>query len=167
MVNYMKKIIYQNLINKEIVKGLNRATSLRKTRRMFEKWCLNEWQEKRNVYFVTFTFSDDYLPFNRKKFVDYLSKTCRVKSILYEDYGKENDRFHLHGFISVTKKLNIKEKDYFNKFGFVKLENANLKMVDYVIKYSTKFIIRYDYSVNGELKIHNFRTIKTNPKFRL
>lgn len=163
----MKKIIYQNLINKEIFKGLNKASSLRKTRRMFKNWCLKEWYNNQVVYFVTFTFNNEHLPFNRKKFVDYLSKTCKVKTILYEDYGKENDRFHLHGFLSVTKKLDIKEKDYFNKFGFVKLENACLKMVDYAVKYSTKFAIRYKKNGNGELKSCNFRTIKTNPKIKL
>ena len=156
--------MFQYLLNKQIENGKNRASSLRRTRRMFESWCLSEWEHKKYVYFATFTFNDEHLPFNRKVFVDYLRRTCKIKVILYEDYGKENDRFHLHGFISINKKLDIKNNDYFNKFGFVKLENATLKSVDYCVKYATKFSNRYDLKDDGELKLHSFRTIKTTPK---
>ena len=129
----------QFVINRCVVKGCEKASSLRRTRRLVEKELLNYYNNNWNVYFATFTFNDNYLPFNRTKFVNYLRNTCKIHALLYSDYGKDNNRFHLHGFIMTKKELDIKNKDYFNKFGFTHFEYGNLKGVEYMIKYSVKF----------------------------
>lgn len=142
---------YQEVINKMVIKGQEKARSLRRTRALMkeivEKYKMEAW----NCYFCTFTFKDIYLPFNRKQFVDYLSKTCKVHVVLYCDYGKINNRFHLHGYIFTKKSLDL-TNDYFNKFGWTKLEDIKCNNIDYVVKYSVKFNFK------------SFRMIYVKPK---
>lgn len=145
---------FQDVINKMVIKGCEKAHSLRRTRKIIknkiEKYKLENW----NCYFSTFTFNDTHLPFNRKKFVDYLSKTCKIHTVLYCDYGTKNNRFHLHGYIFTEKKLEL-SNDMFNKFGWTKIENIESNNVDYVVKYSVKF------------SFNSFRMICTSPKIHL
>lgn len=142
---------FQNLLNKMIDKGLNKAKSVRNTRKLFKKWLnIESSKEDTFIYFSTFTFNNEKLEnFNRASFVKYLRRN-KINAILYADYGKENGRFHLHGFISVSEELK-KRKDYFNKWGHTKFIKAeNFKMIEYCVKYSTKF------------EKSSFRTIITN-----
>lgn len=121
-------------------KGLNKASSVRRTRRIIKKWLDKEMLEN-YVYFITFTFNDDSLKKDnlRKSFTDYLRRTCKLKCILYPDYGKKNNRLHYHGFISLNNELDL-NNDYFNKYGFTKIEKLKEKIpINYVVKYACKF----------------------------
>ena len=94
-----------------------------------------------NVYFLTFTFSDNLLDktiasYRRKKIQRFLLKNCRhyVANI---DYGKENEREHYHAVVSCD---NIQEivKEYaktFNSYIKVKkLRKSVKKIAEYIIK---------------------------------
>ena len=61
----------QYVISRCVSKGCEKASSLRRTRRLVENELLSYYDNKWNVYFATFTFNDNYLPFNRTKFVKY------------------------------------------------------------------------------------------------
>lgn len=127
------------LINKELRKGENRIRSARKSRRKLDTKG-KEWEFKGlYVYFATFTFAE-VDEFNRKKFADYLRRNCKIKAYLFADYGETNNRFHLHGYIATSYKLNCKEEDYFNKFGFTKFTEVktNDNYSKYIVKYSVK-----------------------------
>lgn len=150
-----KREILQRVINILVDKGVNKWNSGKHTKQLFRKWYYEEINKGHDVYFATFTFKEEYnfLNFknwNRKQFVDYLKKTCKINAILYADFGLENNRFHLHGFISTKHKLDIKNKDYFNKFGFSHFEKAKEKNIHYIVKYSLKMNLDF-----------RFRTILT------
>lgn len=106
-----------------------------------------------NVYFATFTFSNEYLPFNRVQFRKHMQRTSKVNFILYCDYGEQTNRFHLHGFIASKSKLN---NNSLNKFGFTSLTYINDKN-----KRSMKKILKYcvDYSIVLQYKFTLFKSI--------
>lgn len=135
----MNASVINALINAEIRRGEYKVRSARKCRRKLDIKG-KEWESKGfYVYFATFTFAD-VDSFNRKKFADYLRRTCNIKAYLFADYGEANNRFHLHGYIACNYELNCKEKDYFNKFGFTKFTKVktNESYSKYIVKYSVK-----------------------------
>lgn len=144
------KELLQHSFNILVQKGVNKWNSGKHTKQLFRKWYYNEINNCRYVYFATFTFKQEYnihdfKNWNRKQFVDYLKKTCKINAILYADFGLENNRFHLHGFISSKQKLNIKKQDYFNKYGFTHFEIAKEKNIHYIVKYSLKMNLEFKF----------------------
>lgn len=142
----------QFTINKLVEKGVNKANSLRKTRKLLTNYIFDYLEKGYNIYFITFTFKDQYLPFNRKQFVDYLRRSNNCGFILYADYGSKTNRFHLHGICVSNEKLKVTKQDYFNKFGHVKVKNIKSDLTKYIVKYSVKF------------NKPSFRLIHTKPK---
>lgn len=109
-------------------------------------------QDVTDVYFATFTFTDEYLnstkPNTRKQRVRRLLRCCD-DYILNVDYGKENGREHYHAIISLRKgsyTVTDKKKtkiDLFEKYastGFYSLEKVKKdgKSAKRLARYETK-----------------------------
>lgn len=142
----------QECINLLVKKGRNKVRSLQRTKKLFKDFYINNTFDGLSIYFATFTFEKEYneknyKEWNRKAFTNYLRKQdMDINCILNCDFGKENKRFHLHGLIATRFDLD-KGKDYFNKFGFTKLIKCDKNCIDYIIKYSNKFLVGYTFRV--------------------
>lgn len=118
---------------------------------------MNERLYWKDAAFVTFTYSEEFLPNGNnlvKKDLQLCIKRLRkeisprvIKYYTCGEYGEKFGRPHYHAIIfgvSVSEKRII-EKVW--PFGFVKLENVNQKTCRYVTKYITKAPLgrsRYD-----------------------
>lgn len=133
---------------RDITKGKNQLARRSKRLLRTQKFIYQELIKGRKVYFSTFTFSEQYLPFNRKKFSEYLKRTCKINYCLFCDYGEKTNRFHLHGFISTNESL---FENRFNKFGFTKFTQVSpysksfKRAIKYMLDYSNKRF--YDFTL--------------------
>lgn len=143
---------------------------LKKKRDRMYKFIIKELSLCNKVYFCTFTFKNEYLEnnmFDRKKFVDWLNRTIKLKCRLYVDYGTDFNRIHLHGFCSTQRIIKngnnncfYGNKEHFelSKFGytkFIRLSPKDKNLHKTFIKYTI------DYSIKDNIK---FRMISVNPK---
>lgn len=129
-----------------ITKGLNKVNGINRVRRRMRAFY--EKYADCNIYFSTFTFNKEHYFPDINSFTKYLRRNGLIYC-LYPDYGEENMRYHLHGFIVCEYPLKLKKKgkisytsDYFNLWGYNKLidcKDCAEQMLKYSIKYSVKF----------------------------
>lgn len=160
IIYYMNSKLLHKIRNKEEYK--------RKKKQRLVKNFINFYRYNyvigRKIYFATFTFSKEYIDFNRVSFRKYLQRTCKLNFILYHDYGEKNGRFHLHGFVSSDFELNNQDC---NKFGFVKFERMNFnsifkikKAIEYTIDYSIKAFNEKNFKVLKSITYKNYENIE-------
>lgn len=133
-------------MDEAISKGLNKMNSIHRVRVRMKDFVYK--YKDCHIYFSTFTFNNEHYFPDIKNFTQYLRRQGLIYC-LYPDYGEENQRYHLHGFVVVPYELSLKRKgdtlfttDYFNSWGFSKLIDCKTcedEMLKYSIKYSVKF----------------------------
>lgn len=146
-LNDLKFIIDNDLVDKDFIsnylnkKGKYVLDKIYYQRRLMRKFIVNRLLTNQGyIYFATFTLNDKHLNnFNRSSFNKYLRRN-NIDYILINDYGKDNNRLHFHGFVWSTSELN---NECLNHYGFVNFESIDKdnweKSVYYSIKYSVKF----------------------------
>ena len=98
-------------------------------------------------YFLTLTYSDEFLPEDGicskkelKKFLNNLNTSFSLKIRYYacSDYGSVNNRAHYHAIILSTKKITQKQVERIWKKGFVYLKPMNTENLKYTLRYTVK-----------------------------
>lgn len=138
-----KKLLFINN-NEQMVldvlgrKGLILVRKLSRRRALLTSWLVAHHYTNLQLYFATFTFNNEHLPFNRNNFYMYLYRK-KINAILIDDYGKENGRFHLHGFIGVNPSDQSSVAEL-SQYGFTKITPIGSgSYIDYIVKYSACF----------------------------
>lgn len=145
----------QDVLNILIKKGESKDKSIRRSKNDMKKFIDLSNKLGCKTYFITFTFKEEFTPltinsFKKRNFIRYL-RNFNNSFYLHADYGKEKNRFHLHGVVCSFEDL--PRDKIFNKYGFVNINDLDIKKINYIIKYSTKF----NFETFRAIKINNFK----------
>lgn len=98
-------------------------------------------------YFLTLTYSDEYLPednvcskIEAKKFLNCLNTSFGLKMRYFftSDYGNVSGRAHYHAILLSTEKITQKQCERIWKKGFVYLKKLNTHNLKYCLRYTVK-----------------------------
>lgn len=142
--------VYRLLVDLDIINEYHKKyDAVKKRIKRYNKCIEYLVNQYKYCYFITLTFSDEYIEYSdynhvKKYLKDNLS---HYKYLFNVDYGSLNDRIHYHGLVFSNDNINFKW-DY----GFVNFQ--------YVSKYSNaiiKYISKFSYHA---FKIVGYRTIQ-------
>lgn len=154
----------QNAIDLCLNYSLKINDRVKKKKKRLKDYLKKEIEKKHKIYFVTFTFKNEFVSFTKKirrEFTDYLSKENGLSGRLFFELGNETNRLHLHGFISTDRYFSSSNKQSnLEKFGWTKFERVDTKEdLNRTIGYITNYFVYND--------MLSIRPIVLKPKIRL